>query len=94
MANPGFADIDAYRDVETRNAYHRLRAGGLGEAETMAAIRQKSRDNSRTPMQWDDSRHAGFSRSAPWIGLAPDAVTVNVAAARRPRTRCCITIGA
>jgi trehalose-6-phosphate hydrolase len=83
MANPGFADIADYRDVETHNAYRELRAAGLDETETMAAIRQKSRDNSRTPMQWDDGRFAGFSRREPWIGLAPDAATVNVAAARR-----------
>ncbi|MCS3804910.1 trehalose-6-phosphate hydrolase [Chromobacterium alkanivorans] len=83
MANPGFADIEDYRDVETHNAYRQLLADGLERGQAMAAIRQKSRDNSRTPMQWDDGRFAGFSRREPWIGLAPDAETVNVAAARR-----------
>ncbi|TDR80625.1 alpha,alpha-phosphotrehalase [Paludibacterium purpuratum] len=81
MANPGFSRIEDYRDVESLNAWRDLRARGVAEADAMAAIRQKSRDNARTPMQWDDGPHAGFSRDQPWIGIAPDAARVNVAAA-------------
>ncbi|GAA5786992.1 alpha,alpha-phosphotrehalase [Chitiniphilus shinanonensis] len=82
MANPGFADIAQYRDVETLNAHRLLLAAGLPEDEVMAAIRQKSRDNARTPMQWDAGPNAGFSSEAPWIDLAPDWREVNVAAQR------------
>lgn len=82
MANPAFTDISEYRDVETLNAYQNLSAAGVPEAEIMAAIKQKSRDNSRTPMQWDDSLNAGFSSAEPWISIASQPEKVNVAAAR------------
>ena len=81
MANPGFTRIDDYRDVESLNAWHALRAQGVAAEAVLAAIRQKSRDNARTPMQWDNGPHAGFSRVAPWIDVAPDADRVNVASA-------------
>ncbi|AZN37599.1 alpha,alpha-phosphotrehalase [Iodobacter ciconiae] len=81
MANPAFTQISDYRDVETLNAYQSLSAAGVPEADIMAAIKQKSRDNSRTPMQWDDSINAGFSSTEPWIKIASQPESVNVAAA-------------
>ncbi len=81
MANPAFTQISDYRDVETLNAYQSLSAAGVAEADIMAAIKQKSRDNSRTPMQWDDGINAGFSSAEPWIGIASQPEQVNVAAA-------------
>ncbi|OHX17031.1 alpha,alpha-phosphotrehalase [Chromobacterium sphagni] len=81
MANPGFADIGQLRDVESLNAYRQLLADGFADAEAMEVIRRRSRDNARTPMQWDDGANAGFSAAEPWIGVAPDAGMVNVAAA-------------
>ncbi|OHX17414.1 alpha,alpha-phosphotrehalase [Chromobacterium amazonense] len=81
MANPGFADIGQLRDVESLNAYRQLLEEGLSDGEAMAVIRQRSRDNARTPMQWDDGPHAGFSAVEPWIGVAPDVGSVNVATA-------------
>ncbi|AXE34052.1 alpha,alpha-phosphotrehalase [Chromobacterium phragmitis] len=81
MADPGFADIGQLRDVESLNAYRQLLAEGYADAEAMAVIRQRSRDNARTPMQWDDSVNAGFSAAEPWIGAAADAAEINVAAA-------------
>ncbi|MEJ2794446.1 alpha,alpha-phosphotrehalase [Iodobacter sp. LRB] len=82
MANPAFTQISDYRDVETLNAYQSLSVAGVAEADIMAAIKQKSRDNSRTPMQWDDGLNAGFSSAEPWIGIASQPEGVNVAAAR------------
>ncbi|UXY16262.1 alpha,alpha-phosphotrehalase [Chitiniphilus purpureus] len=82
MANPGFGHIEQYRDVETLNAWRRLVTAGVPAETAMAAIRQKSRDNARTPMQWDAGAHGGFSSAEPWIGLAPDWCEVNVAAQR------------
>jgi trehalose-6-phosphate hydrolase len=81
MADPGFADIGQLRDVESLNAYRQLLEEGLRDGEAMAVIRQRSRDNARTPMQWDDGPHAGFSAAEPWIAVAPDAGSVNVATA-------------
>lgn len=81
MADPGFADISQLRDVESLNAYRQLLEEGFSDGEAMAVIRQRSRDNARTPMQWDDGPHAGFSAAEPWIAVAPDAGSVNVATA-------------
>ncbi|MCK9910117.1 alpha-amylase family glycosyl hydrolase, partial [Microbacteriaceae bacterium K1510] len=66
MTNPYFNDIREYRDVESLNAYRLLKGQGKPEAEIMEILMQKSRDNARTPMQWDDSVNAGFTTGTPW----------------------------
>lgn len=78
MTNPGFTHIDQYRDVETLNIYRLKRETGDSEADNMAAIMQKSRDNGRTPMQWNAGTHAGFSSVEPWIGVPASAAQINV----------------
>lgn len=78
MTNPGFTHIDQYRDVETLNIYRLKREAGDSEADNMAAIMQKSRDNGRTPMQWNAEAHAGFSSVEPWIGVPANAALINV----------------
>lgn len=80
MIDPGFADISSYRDVETLNCHRILLERGDDEASVMAAIRARSRDNSRTPMQWDDSPRAGFTSGTPWIDAAASKAWINVAA--------------
>lgn len=77
MTNPNFSSIDDFRDVETLNLYQMKRKAGISEQEIMEAIRQKSRDNSRTPMQWDDSLHSGFSAAEPWIPVAANYTDIN-----------------
>ncbi|MBA4492817.1 alpha,alpha-phosphotrehalase [Paenactinomyces guangxiensis] len=77
MTNPNFTSINDYRDVETLNMYHLLRQRGLSEDEVMDIIRQKSRDNSRTPMQWDTSPNGGFTTGTPWIRTAPNYQEIN-----------------
>lgn len=67
MTNPYFHDIADYRDVESLNAYRMLQAQGVAESEIIATLQQKSRDNSRTPMQWNDSLYGGFTSGTPWI---------------------------
>ncbi|WP_239505397.1 alpha-amylase family glycosyl hydrolase, partial [Enterobacter hormaechei] len=52
MTNPGFRAIEQYRDVESLNMYAELSAQGRGDAELLAILADKSRDNGRTPMQW------------------------------------------
>ncbi|MFC7441680.1 alpha,alpha-phosphotrehalase [Laceyella putida] len=78
MTNPQFEKIEEYRDVETLNIYKMKNRQGESHAEIMEAIKQKSRDNSRTPMQWNDSANAGFSTGTPWINPAPNYQEINV----------------
>ncbi|UOQ95658.1 alpha,alpha-phosphotrehalase [Halobacillus shinanisalinarum] len=77
MTNPGFDSIDQYRDVESLNAYNLLREKGLNEAEIMEILQQKSRDNSRTPVQWNNEQHAGFTEGTPWIPVAENYPQIN-----------------
>jgi oligo-1,6-glucosidase len=82
MTNVRFASIDDYRDIETLNAYQEIVGHyGIDPQEAMAMIYARSRDNARTPMQWDASPNAGFSSGTPWIGLNPNYPELNVARA-------------
>ena len=78
MTNPDFADISDYVDIETHNAYQEMRLAGLSHQTAMAIIKQKSRDNSRTPMQWDGSPNAGFTTGKPWLKVSDNYPTINV----------------
>lgn len=80
MTNPHFTSIDQYRDVESRNYYKILRQQDKSEEETLDIIAQRSRDDSRTPMQWDASENAGFTTGTPWIGIADNYKAINAAA--------------
>lgn len=79
MTNAGFTDIHQYRDVESLNMFDLLLSGGKSQQETLAILASKSRDNSRTPMQWDNSHHAGFTRGTPWISCVANSTEINVA---------------
>lgn len=79
MTNPGYASIDEYRDVESKNYYQIMLEGGKSPAEALRVVSERSRDDGRTPMQWDASAHAGFTAGTPWIGVAPNYERVNVA---------------
>ncbi|EIE3628447.1 TPA: alpha,alpha-phosphotrehalase [Staphylococcus pseudintermedius] len=81
MTDPHFQSIQQYRDVESLNTYREMREAGIDEAEILTILGQKSRDNSRTPMQWNDEAHAGFTTGTPWIEVANNYNTVNVEAA-------------
>ncbi|QHW38176.1 alpha,alpha-phosphotrehalase [Staphylococcus ursi] len=81
MTDPHFQSIQQYRDVESLNAYREMREAGIDEAEILTILGQKSRDNSRTPMQWNGEAHAGFTTGTPWIEVADNYDTVNVEAA-------------
>lgn len=67
MVNPDYQSMDEYVDVESKNAYQELLDKGISEDEAFAIIKAKSRDNSRVPMHWDDSKYAGFSQVKPWL---------------------------
>ncbi|WP_147640578.1 alpha,alpha-phosphotrehalase [Mammaliicoccus lentus] len=81
MTDPKFTSIDQYRDIETLNAYRSLRNQGLDEDTIMKVIGQKSRDNSRTPVQWTDEENAGITTGTPWIGIPDNYREINVEAA-------------
>jgi oligo-1,6-glucosidase len=81
MTNARFPVIDDYRDVETLNYYEQARNIGTAELLIMNAIWAKSRDNARTPMQWDAAKGAGFTTGTPWIKVNPNAAEINVAKA-------------
>lgn len=80
MTNYPFAGVEDYRDLESLN--HARAALGRGEDpdRVLAALRWKSRDNARTPVQWDASEHAGFTTGTPWLPVHPDHVRVNAEA--------------
>ena len=81
MTNPGFTSIDQYRDVESINYYHIMQdVEGKSAEEAFEIIAYKSRDNGRTPVQWDDSAYAGFSTVEPWIGVGNNYAWLNAAA--------------
>ncbi|KKK37164.1 oligo-1,6-glucosidase [Mesobacillus campisalis] len=77
MTNIRFNSIQEYRDIEIINFYREQKADGVPEEKIMESIYAKGRDNSRTPMQWDASRHAGFTTGEPWIGVNPNYRDIN-----------------
>ncbi|KHF41360.1 alpha,alpha-phosphotrehalase [Halalkalibacter okhensis] len=77
MTDPGFESIADYRDVETLNYYRIMKEKGLSEEEIMEIIKRKSRDNSRTPVQWNDEENAGFTTGTPWIPVAANYKDIN-----------------
>jgi len=78
MTNAYFTDIAQYRDVESINFYNILKDKGMSESEIHEILQAKSRDNSRTPMQWN--KNGGFSEATPWISMNPNYKEINVEA--------------
>jgi oligo-1,6-glucosidase len=83
MTNIDFPSIHDYRDLDTLNAWHELvdQQHALTSEDLLKRIHRRSRDNARTPMQWDATQHAGFTKSTPWIKVNPNYQTINAAAA-------------
>lgn len=81
MTNPGYQHIDDYQDVESRNIFAIKQAEGISEAEILAILGAKSRDNSRTPMQWSAAPNAGFTSGTPWLKPAANYPEINAEAA-------------
>lgn len=77
MTNPGFSRIEQYRDVESLNQFAGQQAAGVSQQEILAILASKSRDNARTPMQWDATANAGFSTGIPWIDCAENYPIIN-----------------
>ncbi|MEY8700724.1 alpha,alpha-phosphotrehalase [Streptococcus ferus] len=83
MLDPDYDSMADYVDVESLNAYQELLAKGKSPAEAFEIIRAKSRDNSRTPMQWDASANAGFSSGTPWLKAGKSYPEINVEAEKQ-----------
>lgn len=81
VTNAGYTDISQYRDVEGQNYYRIMLENGKPKEEALETLRQRSRDNGRTPMQWDGSPNAGFTDGTPWIQPPENYRAINVAAA-------------
>jgi oligo-1,6-glucosidase len=76
MTNYPFSSIDEFRDIESLNHHADAGPGSFGALQAM------SRDNARTPMQWDASKHAGFTTGTPWLAVNPNHVQINAEAQR------------
>ena len=79
MTNTHWQSIDEFDDLNTIDQYHLALKAGLSERDALARISRLSRDNARTPMQWDASAHAGFTTGTPWLRLNDNYKEVNVA---------------
>ncbi|PFG55483.1 trehalose-6-phosphate hydrolase [Vibrio sp. ES.051] len=78
MTNPGYSEINQYHDVESINMYDLMvHRDGVSHHDMMAILAQKSRDNSRTPMQWNSQKHAGFTQGTPWLEVASNYPDIN-----------------
>ncbi|MFJ5794139.1 alpha-glucosidase [Bacillus atrophaeus] len=82
MTNAPFTRIEDYKDIQTVNMYHkRVYEKGYDPKEVMTSILAKSRDHARTPMQWNDGKHAGFTDGTPWLKVNPNYTSINAAEA-------------
>lgn len=82
MTNVAYDNLEEYRDIESLNAVREYREQGKDLAELLRILQVQGRDNVRTPFQWDDSEHAGFSSGTPWIKVNPNYTQINAAAER------------
>jgi len=80
MTNAPFASIDDFQDIQTLNHYAEAVGAGADPETVLAALRIRSRDNARTPMQWDDTENAGFTVGTPWIAVNPNHMEINAQA--------------
>ena len=77
MTNVRFPDITHYRDIETLHMYEERLEVGYKKEDIMKSIYAKSRDNARTPMQWNNHTNAGFTNGTPWIEVNPNYIEIN-----------------
>ena len=78
MTNVRFDSIEDYKDIETLNMYNeKVKQNGENPSKVMESIYVKGRDNARTPFQWDESEHGGFTTGTPWIQVNPNYTEIN-----------------
>jgi trehalose-6-phosphate hydrolase len=78
MIDPDFTSMDDYVDIECLNAYQMLLDKGMSHEEAFEIVQIKSRDNSRTPMQWNSKENSGFSEHQPWLSVGNHYKEINV----------------
>ena len=79
MTNAGFTRIEQYNDVESRNYYQILLERGATPEEALQVLAERSRDNARTPMQWNGGKNAGFTEGDPWLAIPENYHAINAA---------------
>lgn len=79
MQNVSFGRIEEYDDISTIDQYHIAREAGLSHEEALSVCEKMSRDNARTPVQWNGEEHAGFTTGTPWLKVNPNYKKINVA---------------
>ena len=80
MTNAPFDSIEDFRDIQSLNHFAEAVSTGADPKAVLAALRVRSRDNARTPMQWDDTENAGFTTGTPWIAVNPNHEEINAQA--------------
>lgn len=88
MTNAGFEKMEDFRDVQTRNEYRYAQNTGTNVQATFRRLQFSSRDNGRTPFQWNSTANAGFTSGTPWIKVAPNYKTINAAAQEKDPNSC------
>lgn len=78
MTNRQISDISQVKDIESLNIYYERLSSGYSKEEILDSINKKGRDNTRTPMQWDDSKNAGFTTGTPWLEVNDNYKKINV----------------
>ena len=78
MSNVKWSSVEAYDDVNTKPQYNLALREGYSPEQAIAFVQAYSRDNARTPMQWDTSTNAGFTTGKPWLALNENFKTINV----------------
>lgn len=78
MTNMRFPTIEQYNDPDAKNTYHQQLLAGATPEQALAEAQMVSRDNARTPMQWDSTKNAGFTSGKPWLGINPNYTRINV----------------
>ncbi|MBP2001243.1 glycosidase [Paenibacillus shirakamiensis] len=79
MTNVRLPDMESYQDVESHTYVRHARENGVSESDILQNLWRNSRDNARTPMQWDHSEHSGFTKGTPWMSVNSNYEAINVA---------------
>jgi oligo-1,6-glucosidase len=88
MTNAGFERIEEYRDMPALNEYQNQKNTGGDLQKFLELLKFESRDNGRTPFQWDSTTHAGFTNGTPWLKVNPNYLTINQSKQERDLTSC------
>jgi len=86
MTNVKWTSIDMFDEINSKNQYKLALGEGFSNEQAMAFVNRFSRDNARTPLQWDSSSNAGFTTGKPWLSINDNYATINVEAEEKDRS--------